>query len=450
MEALCVLHLCLGSSLAHADMYHDNNIIPGTRAAGLGGAFTALGNDASGIVYNPAGLGFAESTNVSASVNAYNEKRTVHAKVLGGNDFKENSSGVVAPFFGGLKRAKDLGPFRGLAAGFAVAVPDTESQDQNDLVQNRPDIHVIRYHRTQNMRGENMLALAGGAVNFGDLVGIGVGGGYRRVEERIQSYQDSKLGVYVASEGDGSGLPTGSRFISNISQNIRYHRRVESLEAIAGLRVVFGNSGFSLGASYVRTFLWAQLFDQSSEYLNFYTDEAGGMLARRVSSSAAATSAEEATSSKQSFYYTDAIEFLPDRFRLGMAWSNPAIGTLTFDGTYTGALVASLNQLERKAIWNLHAGVELTLLAPLVARYGAFTNNDAAPGKGADRVTGRGEYVNYIGQSASIGIHPSGVEYMLSATLQEGVGEAEKIPGRTNSVTSRLFTVAFSVSHETK
>ena len=43
---------------ARASEFHYQNILPGERAMGMAGAFTALGADTSSAWYNPAGLGF--------------------------------------------------------------------------------------------------------------------------------------------------------------------------------------------------------------------------------------------------------------------------------------------------------------------------------------------------------------------------------------------------------
>jgi long-chain fatty acid transport protein len=43
------------SSSAFADEFHFSNLLVGERPSGLGGAFTALSDDHTGMVYNPAG-----------------------------------------------------------------------------------------------------------------------------------------------------------------------------------------------------------------------------------------------------------------------------------------------------------------------------------------------------------------------------------------------------------
>ena len=77
---------------------------------GLGGAFGAVADDASAIIYNPAGLGFALSNDLSGSANAFYQRNVRYKKALGTKDFEEKSSGTLAPFFGGLQKLDHLLP----------------------------------------------------------------------------------------------------------------------------------------------------------------------------------------------------------------------------------------------------------------------------------------------------------------------------------------------------
>jgi long-chain fatty acid transport protein len=87
-----------------ADQFHYGNVLIGTRAVGLGGAFGAVADDASGVYYNPAGLAFALSNDISGSANAFYTKESKYKSTLCGEDFVEASSGSVPSFFGGLQK----------------------------------------------------------------------------------------------------------------------------------------------------------------------------------------------------------------------------------------------------------------------------------------------------------------------------------------------------------
>lgn len=69
--------------LAHAQLYNFRPYIVGERAAGMGGAFTALASDGSGPYYNPAGIGFARKNSLSLTASIYGFARGSIANVLG-------------------------------------------------------------------------------------------------------------------------------------------------------------------------------------------------------------------------------------------------------------------------------------------------------------------------------------------------------------------------------
>src|SRR5690349_9357619 len=83
MMALAVL-----SNLAQADDSNFRPYIVGARAAGMGGAYTALADDGSGPYYNPGGIAFARHSSLSLSASVYGLVRGSFADALGdGHDF---------------------------------------------------------------------------------------------------------------------------------------------------------------------------------------------------------------------------------------------------------------------------------------------------------------------------------------------------------------------------
>ena len=110
--------LVMSSNLALGDQFHYQNLIPGDRAMGLGGAYSAISDDASGVIYNPAGMAFSLSNDVSGSTNAFNSKETNYLKTIGDTKFQENSSGKFAPFLGALQKIDNIVPGAVFAFGF--------------------------------------------------------------------------------------------------------------------------------------------------------------------------------------------------------------------------------------------------------------------------------------------------------------------------------------------
>lgn len=120
-----------------ADEYHYNNILIGDRASGLGGAYTAISDDASGLFYNPAGIVFTENLQLSASANAYHSTKLTYKDVLKGGDWERESSNVVPNYFGMTGKLGD-GYF-----GFSYAVTEFEVEDQDTRFTTLPGIPLF-------------------------------------------------------------------------------------------------------------------------------------------------------------------------------------------------------------------------------------------------------------------------------------------------------------------
>ena len=132
-----------GGNLA-ADEFHYNNIIIGDRATGLGGAYTAISDDASGLFYNPAGIVFTENLQLSASANAYHSTKLTYKDVLKGGDWERESKNVVPNFFGITSKLGD-GYF-----GFSYAVTEFEVEDQDTRFTTIPGVPLFIINLNNN------------------------------------------------------------------------------------------------------------------------------------------------------------------------------------------------------------------------------------------------------------------------------------------------------------
>lgn len=127
---LLVSSLALCSAPGFADSFHYNNILIGDRAAGMGGAYSAISDDPSGLYYNPAGIAHADGASLNGSVNAYNNTFSEYKNVFGDKSWKRMSSGLIPNFFGLIQ------PFAGGMAGFSVVVTDAVADDQDQHFSN--------------------------------------------------------------------------------------------------------------------------------------------------------------------------------------------------------------------------------------------------------------------------------------------------------------------------
>ncbi len=122
MRLKWILAASLFTAPSFADEYHYKNLLVGTKAIGLGGAFTAISDDLSAVFYNPAGLTNTKSSN-SASISTFAwEKSTYRDVFSNGDDFSRSSFNIV-PSFLGIGDNKD-GFYWSI--GFAVSDMSTE------------------------------------------------------------------------------------------------------------------------------------------------------------------------------------------------------------------------------------------------------------------------------------------------------------------------------------
>lgn len=102
---------------------------------GMGGAYTAVSDDPAGMYYNPAGIVYSHSPNLSASVNAFRySNKTFHNVFTGGSDWQRENSALVPNFFGVTQ------PFGKFTFGFSYAVPDASEENQNNTETNLKQI----------------------------------------------------------------------------------------------------------------------------------------------------------------------------------------------------------------------------------------------------------------------------------------------------------------------
>ncbi len=106
------------------------NTLIGGRAALLGGAFTAIADDASAIFYNPAGISYIQGANLSGSANVYSANGYTYEKTIGSQDWKRNSENLSPGYFGITKK-----PGR-WAFGIGYAQVDLVKENQNEVFEN--------------------------------------------------------------------------------------------------------------------------------------------------------------------------------------------------------------------------------------------------------------------------------------------------------------------------
>ena len=123
--------MLLVATAASADQYHYTDMLIGDRASGMGGAYTAISDDPSGMYYNPAGIVYSPETNTSSSALAYQVKTKRYAGAIAGNDWLRTSNSFVPNFFGVLQPIGD--GYFGLSYVMSDAVDEHQSQTFSNI-----------------------------------------------------------------------------------------------------------------------------------------------------------------------------------------------------------------------------------------------------------------------------------------------------------------------------
>ena len=206
----CALSLALPGLPVLADDGRYQDYPVGSRALALGGAFTALSDDPSGLFYNPAGVCDARRNNVSVSASLYGVERQSRGAI----DLRTSSFTIatinVIPGEAGFIRG--FGPLdaRGtpFALGFDVSVPSFRSYGTDadeSLVNLRRQLHSRVLDRT-------FVLAAGGALRIDPKWNVGLALQYNlRLFEQVEDSlvvgtgPDPSVGVYHSSASFQNG-----------------------------------------------------------------------------------------------------------------------------------------------------------------------------------------------------------------------------------------------------
>lgn len=410
-----VAGLVISAGPASADMFHYNNVIIGERAQGLGGAYTAISDDASGVYYNPAGLAFAQSNDISGSANAIYDKTITFKDVFEGKDFTETSGGTFSPFFGAMQKLDKF--MTGLVGGFAYYTLDTELTDQNDDISNAvvsADLTYNRLVRTMNRRGSTTGASVGLGYRIANNLSLGVTLTYLNSEDLNQTY------IQI----DQTDTTNGTAYFS---QNIRQKLTLYGMEPTLGLQWA-PTSKVSLGFIVRKGQYGSQKFEQQQSGMQIV----GGKFALP-------------NNEKKS---VNPIGSPPMQVRAGLAlFASPEL-LIAADMQHTAAVTdmesSFKEQYKREAVTNYSVGTEYYLTPSFPLRLGVFTNNDARKAATAFQT----ETINYTGVSLFFAWAQPNSQVSLGTVLQKGTGTGDKVGiGGSQTVEAFAYSIGFSATH---
>jgi long-chain fatty acid transport protein len=453
-RAAVVLVSLSWAHLASADQFHYQNLVIGDRAMGLGGAFGAVADDASGVYYNPAGLGFALTNDVSGTANAFLTRKIVYKNALGATDFKEDSKAQPPVFFGILQKLDNVS--KGLTVAFALMTTDSELKNQDDLINNvaitskykggaERQSQIHRYHRTVNARGStNQMGIAvAKRISSGICVGFGLN--YTTVEELVQEYQDTRAQAYGV---DDAGTPTLSTSVGHQTQNIRQNLSAKGLQSTLGIQAALGGK-FSIGLT-ARAGKWlSSNLDFGFEQLQLGIPQEGSKAIADAISAGQNVSVTAQSSVKQNQVIQkkeDVLGAMPAEARLGFGWFASTRALVTADATWYDGVPDADPQYSKDRVLNFSTGLEYYLVPSIPVRVGVFTNNDSRP-KLDHAEQAQRDHIDYLGESLFFAWVQPNSQIALGAVLQQGKGEAQKTGDlNVQEVIASSSTFAFSLS----
>jgi hypothetical protein len=356
-------------SSIHPDTFQNINGFFGERAAGMGGAYSAISDDVSGTYYNPGGIAFAQNSYYSINASSYNETTVNHKNLFGpGQNYTRKSRNYLPNFIGFLKKDGRL------TYGFSVLNPINQSFDQSDRI----TLPIYRRNLSQidiSFTEENFRLLAGPSVSYlvTDKLGIGLTTYYM---------YDSNRTIVNTNENQFNDSVT-----TVIEQN---RRRTSGMIPILGLQYMLTEK-LSLGLSLRKVFV-------TGGNVSYRTNITSAGRTTGGPSSLVVQSTEDGGGLANAFGLTvlsPSTYLVPQvsEIRFGWAYFISKKFTISSDVIYTSGYKLKLqnntyntqtgsiglsdpyvNDLRRNQTLNYSLGFEYFVLDNLVLRFGHFTN----------------------------------------------------------------------------
>jgi long-chain fatty acid transport protein len=375
---------------ARADDTHYQDFVIGGRALVLGGAFTSLSDDSSGLYYNPAGIADAHYTSLQLSTSLYGFERGATENVLPVTGIEQLdiqfTDLIVVPASGGVVKTfgeKDTEGKPMQAYALSVIVPSFRSSTASD------GSDTATYHR--RITDRELWTGAGYAHKIGRRLRLGVSGFYI-----LRSVVD------VENLTDSVSLGEGSDKFETVTNDISFLNG--SVVFIAGAKYILGH-GLTLGASV------------QSPSIEVHSD--GDLHFSRATSDP--TAASGLTSSLERIDVTDAssdVRHAPT-VRLGANYVEAYKYTLSVDVSYHAPVEYELlkfdrdkvdpsrlafnPRIERRGVVNVNVGAEYLVVREVSVAAGAFTDFSTAPDVPSDPTADQPPHVDLLGLTMSIG-----------------------------------------------
>ncbi len=374
------------ADLSNLHISHQRSLLPGDRALLLGGAYTALSDDPSGLYYNPSGIAYTLLPDASMNV-LFSEYSTefVFKNAVEGKDFIEKSKTNFSSTSGGSFRSGNF------TYAYTFLGMDNRSINQNDHIENfseDPSESFLDYKRQhQETSAYNLMGL-GFAYGMTKKFSVGISVFYykRKIEAmnyQFLHYDDNSLRMII------SKINTSN----------------EGLLPIFGLQ--YRSDRLSLGISYRRGIAFSDRTKINIETTNIDNINA--------SQSIELDSVSTSSNLNQ--------ESNPDSYSLGLAFRPFSGLLLSSDLIYHQG--KKLSNSNRKLLSTLNAsfGSELGSGA-LGLLLGIMTNRSMLESINPSTI-GPAVHVDFLGYSSGFIIRSKSLEASFGGIIQKGKGKSK-------------------------
>jgi long-subunit fatty acid transport protein len=382
-----VFILIITSNVSNADEFHYTNMLIGDRATGMGGAYTGVSDDPSGLYYNPAGIVYTTGRNLSASVNAYYNISKDYKSVIGGNGWKREATSILPNFFGIVQ---PIGKFK---FGFSYAVPNSIKEDQDQTfwgsIPTTLGSPATRY--TINFNNEDNTFLVGPSI-----------------AAELTSSLSAGLTLYMYHRSNQSIL---NQFIQ--LQDGRFEWSNQYIEKVErGYKPVVGImwtpvEKLSIGISLAKIFVYSSsMMSQST------IKDANAPTPNDV------TITEIGDSSNKNYPY---------ELRVGAGYFSSSSLLVSADAAYYTKVTDPVNG-DRVSVMNLAVGTEYFLNRNWAVRGGLYSDLANTPKLDPTR-TNQDEKIDLYGMSLSISNFSRNTSITLGGSMTTGSGKAQILSG---------------------
>jgi len=426
---IVLLALMICGSNAYADQFHYNNLIIGDRASGMGGAYTAISDDATGLYYNPAGIVYSSGRNLSASVNAYYNLTKKYDGVIGGQGWVRNSSALLPNYFGIVQ------PLGKVKFGFSYAVPDSINEDQDQTFYNlslssglaklNPYVYIPSYYINFNNEDNTYNFGPSIAMEISKKLSVGVTlYAHQRKAQRILNQFITFRGTSGSSNTDYKGFEWDNTYLQISETGIR------PILGIMYAPVDKLSIGFAVSKTYILSS--TRTIQNTMGTDNLYVDA--------ITNKIPPEPIIDTTTVKRIY---------PTQMSFGAAYFVSDNLLVTGDLSYFTETESNDPSFgSRSAVLNIALGTEYFLTKNWAVRGGYFTNYANTPEITPGIRSQTEEHIDMLGGTMSLSHYTRNTSITLGGSVTQGKGKAQITgSGATQDASTFGWTLSLSSTY---